>query len=637
MKHSHARTGKPNEMSLVHSFNAAIKGVCDVMRRSNVVGAVQYVPELTWILFLRILDAQEMQETASDRALGLVDSGQAIPSPYRWRDWGAPYSDRSDQEAMPCGSITGWKRNELYEGGSGSLLEFVNNDLLPFLREFASRSDATPRQKLIGTIMTSVEKAAVSNEAVFREILDRIDGIGVDLVRDRHFSALSQVYESLLLKMGEKNSDGGQFFTPRDVIRAMVRTVDPKVGQTVYDPCCGTGGFLAEAYAHMEAKTSLSTKIEKLRYDTFFGREKANLVFPIALANLFLHGIHRPSLWHGNTLTGETDVKKVSLFDKAPSHFDVILTNPPFGGKENASAMNGFDFKTSSTQVLFVQKILKELSDGGTCGIVLDDGILFKDMEAFVDTKRKLLEECDLWAVVSLPAGVFASAGANVETNLLFFTKGKRTDKIWYYDLTHVKVGKRDPLTLAHFGYDTKGAVLEDKDLPESLTRHWRENGSNTGGPFPSYARLLSKRGTPKANSPYSWTVSLSKKKGEADKERRGVEKEVTVIEDTIRMLEKEISRVKRRKEQGDEEAINDMIENLKQMKKKARAKRDRIKRIEGCVYDLTAQNPNDLSKVDSRSSLEIIRNIQSQEKIISKSLSLISRIIISASDSGSR
>ena len=637
MKHSQAGTSKRNETSLKHSFDAAIKGVCDAMRSSNVMGAVQYVPELTWILFLRILDAQEMQENASDRALGLEYPDQAIPSPYRWQDWAAPYSRQAAQEVKPGGNTLGWKRNELHESGTGSLLKFVNSDLLPFLRSFAGQQDATPRQQLIGAIMTSVEKSAISNEAVFREVLDRIDRIGTDLVREKHFSALSQVYESLLLKMGEKNSDGGQFFTPRDVIRAMVRTVDPEVGQSVYDPCCGTGGFLAEAYAHMETKTSLSTKIGKLRYDTFFGREKANLVFPIALANLFLHGIYRPNLWHGNTLTGETDVKKTSLFDKAPKQFDVILTNPPFGGKENASVMNNFDFKANSTQVLFVQAILKELSDGGTCGVVLDDGILFKDLDAFVDTKRKLLEECDLWAVVSLPASVFASAGAKVETNLLFFTKGKRTDKIWYYDLTHVKVGKRDPLTLAHFGYDINGAVLKDKDLPESLTRHWRESENDTKGPFPSYARLLSKRGTKRGNSLYSWTVSLSNKKREADKERKTIEKEVIVIEDKIKIIEKEISRVKRVRERNDKNTVNDMLENLKQMKKKAKVGRDRIKKIEKSVYDLTAQNPNDLSKVDSRSSLEIIRNIESQEKLISKSMSLISKIIVYANDSDSK
>jgi len=217
------------------------------------------------------------------------------------------------------------------------------------------------------------------------------------------------------------------------------------------DPCCGTGGFLAIAYEHIArnlGQSPASTDIDTLKHETFFGREKENLVFPIALANLVLHGIDQPNLWHGNTLTKRATYS--ALFDKAPKFFDVILTNPPFGGKEGKDAQKNYAYATGSTQVLFVQDILGELASDGRCAIVLDDGFLFrKDEDAFVETKRKLVDECDLWAIISLPGGCFSGAGATVKTNLLFFTKGKKTTKIWYYDLTHVKVGKKSPMTLS--------------------------------------------------------------------------------------------------------------------------------------------------------------------------------------------
>jgi type I restriction enzyme M protein len=301
----------------------------------------------------------------------------------------------------------------------------------------------------------------------------------------------------------------------------MVHTVKPKLGQTVYDPCCGTGGFLAIAYEHIArnlGSSPLSTDIEALKHDTFFGREKENLVLPIALANLVLHGIDQPNLWHGNSLTRRTT--HAALFDKAPKQFDVILTNPPFGGKEGKDAQKNFSFETSSTQVLFVQDILAELAPKGTCAIVLDEGMLFRTNESsFVETKRKLVDECDLWATLSLPGGVFSTAGAGVKTNLLFFTKGKKTERIWYYDLSSVKVGKKTPLTLAHFGFGTDGSVLPDGTLPMTLTAEWQDNEANVGKPYPSYASMLAHFGAASGNSPVSWTVDFTARRAKASEE----------------------------------------------------------------------------------------------------------------------
>lgn len=230
----------------------------------------------------------------------------------------------------------------------------------------------------------------------------------------------------------------------------MVQTIAPKIGGTVYDPCCGTGGFLAQAYQYMSAQIESAEDIQGLKANTFYGREKEDLVYPIVLANLILQGIDEPHIWHGNSLTGQEVYG--GLFAGAPALFDVVLTNPPFGGKEGKDAQTHFAYKTRATQVLFLQHVIDSLKPGGRCGIVMDEGTLFRTTEnAFVRTKHKLLDECNLWCIVSLPAGVFMNAGAASKTNLLFFTKGEPTKEVWYYDLSDINVTKKQQLTMEHF------------------------------------------------------------------------------------------------------------------------------------------------------------------------------------------
>ena len=433
-----------NRLATPQSVDQAIKSVCDIMRRGNCAGAMEYVPELTWLLFLRIRDEREQQDADRAAALGLPHR-PALESPYRWRDWGAPPA------ALPAGQSN--KRQELQDAPQNSFFSFVNGELLPHLKGLRRHPDATPAQKVISEIMAGVERVRIDTERNFQDVLDKVHQLSNYSVDPTHIFTLSQVYEGLLLKMGEKRNDGGQFFTPREVIRAMAQVVDPQIGETVYDPGCGTGGFLAQSYEHITDHLGSDVTAEQLtmlRERTFYGREKENLIYPIALANLALHGIDRPNLWHGNTLTGQESYG--GLFEDAPPTYDVILTNPPFGGKEGREAQTNFDYRTGSTQILFLQHIIRSLRDGGRCGIVLDEGALFRTNEnAFVQTKRKLLDECDLWCIVSLPPGVFTQAGAGVKTNLLFFTKGKETQSVWYYDLSDLKVTKRQPLRLAHF------------------------------------------------------------------------------------------------------------------------------------------------------------------------------------------
>ena len=346
------RNGNGNGKRLVtqQSVNAAVKAICDIMRRSNCAGALQYVPELTWILFLRILDERETRETEEAEAVGAAYT-PSLEAPYRWQDWAAP---------------DGPKRTTLQAGTLGGFFAFVNGDLLPHLKALRDRPGATARQKVISEIMSGVERTRIDTERNLLDVLDKVNELSGERVDPTHVFALSQVYEGLLLKMGEKGNDGGQFFTPREVIRAMVRVVDPRIGETVYDPGCGTGGFLAQAYEHMagpgKANIHSAEQLETLKRRTFYGREKDNAIYPIGLANLVLHDIDEPHIWHGNTLTGQETYG--GLFTDAPALFDVILMNPPFGGKEGKEAQTRFAYKTRATQVLFLQHVIDTLEPG---------------------------------------------------------------------------------------------------------------------------------------------------------------------------------------------------------------------------------------------------------------------------------
>jgi type I restriction enzyme M protein len=564
------RNGNGKRLATQQSVDQAVKSVCDIMRRGNCAGAMQYVPELTWILFLRILDENEGREEQEAAALS-VPFRTSLAAPYRWRDWGAP---------------DGPKRAELQSGAMGSFFNFVNADLLPHLKALKNRPDASPRQKVISEIMTGVERVRIDTERNFLDVLDKVQELSAEAVDATHVFALSQVYEGLLLKMGEKGNDGGQFFTPRQVIKAMVQVVGPRIDETVYDPGCGTGGFLAQSFEHIAAalgNDATAEQLETLKQRTFWGREKENLIYPIALANLVLHGIDKPNLWHGNTLTGMEIYG--GLFEDAPSAFDVILTNPPFGGKEGKEAQTGFDYKTGATQVLFLQHVIRSLRDGGRCGIVLDEGLLFRTNEdAFVKTKRKLLDDCDLWCVVSLPGGVFTAAGAGVKTNLLFFTKGGPTRKIWYYDLSDIKVGKKTPLTLKHF---------ED------------------------FLRLLPAR----AESDLSWTVDMEERKRIATGEARPLKEQVAAKNQAAAGWNERLRELKKAQPR-DEAAIAEA--QVAALTREARDLAAKAKEIEDAVYDLKAVNPHRKPDVDERTPEELMTIIEARGREISEALAAL-------------
>jgi type I restriction enzyme M protein len=560
------------------SVDSAIWSICDIMRRGNVASALQYVPELTWILFLRILDETEDREEREADAVG-ASYTSSLKKPYRWKDWATP---RESANAKPN------RRKELEDAGTGKFMGFVNGELIPYLKKLKDKPNATPRQKVISEIMSGVEKTRIDTERNLYDVLDRVHEITQEGIDPTHVFALSQIYEGLLLKMGEKGSDAGQFFTPREVIRAMVRAIDPKIGETVYDPCCGTGGFLAQASVYMKPKIGARISgpaIARFRQETFWGREKENLIYPIGLANLILHGIDRPNIWHGNALTG--DIVYDGLFVGAPSQFDVILTNPPFGGKESAGAQTNFDYRTSATQVLFLQHVIRSLKDGGRCGMVIDEGVLFRTNEdAFTKTKRKLTDECDLYCILSLPGGVFSTAGAGVKTNLLFFTKGTPTDKIWYYDLSDVKVGKKTPLTLKHF---------ED------------------------FAAKLATR----ENSERSWTLDLAARKVKAAADAQPFKDVARAKSQEANHTKDRLSELKKAKPR-DETAVASAEMQLTGLLKEAREATNKADDIESAVYDLKAVNPNRKTEVDQRTPAELLDVIEAKGCAVAEALALL-------------
>ena len=555
------------------SVNGAIKSICDIMRRSNCAGALQYVPELTWILFLRILDEREIREAEEAEAV----SAEFIPSleaPYRWQDWAAP---------------NGPKRLELQKGALGAFFGFVNGELILFLKGLRNRPNATSRQKVISEIMSGVDRTRIDTERNMLDILDKVNEISVESVDPTHVFTLSQVYEGLLLKMGEKGNDGGQFFTPREIIRAMVKVIDPKMGETVYDPGCGTGGFLAQSFEHMagpkNANITSPDQFETLKQQTFYGREKDNAIYPISLANLVLHGIDEPHIWHGNTLSGGEIYG--GLFEGAPQLYDVILMNPPFGGKEGKDAQTRFPYKTGATQVLFLQHVIDSLKSDGRCGIVLDEGVLFRTNEmGFVQTKRKLLDDCDLWCIVSLPGGVFTAAGAGVKTNLLFFTKGRSTERIWYYDLSDIKVGKKTPFTLDRFD---------------------------------EFFRLLPLRG----DSQRGWTVDIVARRSTAKREAEPLRAQAAQLASEGAKLREKIKELKKEND-PDLTEISALREKALASEREARELDGKAQAIEDAVYDLKAVNPHAKNEQDTRTPEELLDLIETKGREVAEALRIL-------------
>ena len=371
---------------------------------------LDYIEQTSWLLFLKYLDDLETEREMNAMMAG-KDYKRIITGFLRWSQWAAPKKADGSPDDVNC--MTG-----------PDLQQFVDMKLFPALRKFQeTASSANTLEYKIGEIFAELRNKITSGYNL-REVINLIDQLHFQSAEDKH--EMTVLYESKIAKMGNAGRNGGEYYTPRPLIRTIVKVVSPQIGETVYDPACGSAGFLCEAFNYMKnyVTSTIDTKI--LQEETFFGKEKKPLPYIIATMNMIFHGVQAPNIIRGNTLA--ENLSQVQERDRK----DVILANPPFGGSERGEVLQNFDLRTSETAYMFMQHFIKMLRTGGRAGIVIKNTFLSNGDAAAL--RKLLLEQCNLHTILDLPSGVFQGAG--VKTVVLFFDKGTPTEKIWYYQLT---------------------------------------------------------------------------------------------------------------------------------------------------------------------------------------------------------
>jgi len=406
-------------------FEQAFRNIDNVLRKeAGCTTELDYTEQSSWLLFLKYLDGLE-QDRATEAELEGKKYAHILDKPYRWESWAAP----KDKDG-------GIDHNKALTGDD--LREFVDGKLFPFLQRFKQKaSGPNTIEYKIGEIFGEI-KNKISSGYNLREIIDHIDELRFRSQTEKH--ELSHLYEAKIRNMGNAGRNGGEYYTPRPLIRAMVRVVKPKIGERIYDGACGSAGFLCESFDYLKAGKSLTTKdVKTLQERTFYGKEKKSLAYVIAIMNMILHGIDAPNIIHTNTLTENL----ADIQDK--DRYDIVLANPPFGGQERKEVQQNFPIRTGETAFLFLQHFIKMLKAGGRGGVVIKNTFLSNTDNASVSLRKLLLESCTLHTVLDCPGGTFQGAG--VKTVVLFFEKGALTRKVWYYQIDPGRnLGKTNPL-----------------------------------------------------------------------------------------------------------------------------------------------------------------------------------------------
>jgi type I restriction enzyme M protein len=410
-------------------FEQAFRNIDDILRKeSGCTTELDYTEQTSWLLFLKYLDDLE-RDKASEAALHGKKYTHILDQKYRWESWAAPKDAPNDPNAK-------LDHNKAMTGPD--LRDFVDDTLFPYLRGFKQRATgANTIEYKIGEIFGEI-KNKIQSGYNLREIIDHIDELRFRSQKEKH--ELSHLYEAKIRNMGNAGRNGGEYYTPRPLIRAIIQVVKPTIGERIYDGAVGSAGFLCEAFEYLKAKPDLNTNdMKRLQERTFFGKEKKSLAYVIAIMNMILHGIEAPNIIHTNTLTENlADIQE-------KDRYEVVMANPPFGGKERAEVQHNFDIKTGETAFLFLQHFIKRLKAGGRAGIVIKNTFLSNSDNASVALRKKLLEDCTLHTILDCPGGTFQGAG--VKTVVLFFEKGAPTRKIWYYQLDPGRnMGKTNPL-----------------------------------------------------------------------------------------------------------------------------------------------------------------------------------------------
>jgi len=407
-------------------FENAFKRIDDALwKDAGCTSELDYTEQSSWLLFLKYLDALE-----SDKAIQAELEGRRynfiLEAEYRWENWAAP----KDED----GKID---HNKVLVGDD--LIAFVNGKLFPYLHGFRERATGPDTiEYKIGEIFGEI-KNKIQSGYNLRDVIEHIDELRFASQSEKY--ELSHLYEDKIKNMGNAGRNGGEYYTPRPLIRAIIDVVQPPLGKTIYDGAAGSAGFLCEAFDYLRRNhPDRSIKQENtLQTKTFYGKEKKSLAYVIAIMNMILHGIEAPNILHLNTLAENIS----DLQDK--DRFDIVLANPPFGGKERKEVQQNFPIRTGETAFLFLQHFIKILRMGGSAGIVIKNTFLSNTDNASVALRRELLENCDLHTVLDCPSGTFQGAG--VKTVVLFFKKGAPTKKVWFYQLDPGRnMGKTNPL-----------------------------------------------------------------------------------------------------------------------------------------------------------------------------------------------
>lgn len=434
-------------------FEQVFKNVDDIFHKdAGCSSELDYTEQSSWMLFLKYLD--DLEFTKSQEAEMMMETYEyIIDEQYRWSEWAAPKD--ADGNFDHNNALTG-----------DDLMDFVDGQLFPYLKGFKQRADnANTIEYKIGEIFSEIKNKIQSGYSL-RDALEKIDSLRFRSQQEKH--ELSHLYEAKIKNMGNAGRNGGEYYTPRPLIRAMIDVVQPQIGETIYDGAAGSAGFLCEAYdylrqggrAGIEGKTKLSTTdLATLQNDTFYAKEKKSLAYVIAIMNMILHGIEAPNVLHTNTLSE-------NLQDIQPSNqHNIILANPPFGGKERKEVQENFPIQTGETAFLFLQHFIKMLKPGGRAAIVIKNTFLSNTDNAAIALRKELLENCNLHTVLDCPGGTFLGAG--VKTVVLFFTKGEPTLNTWFYELNVGRnMGKTNPLNdkdLADFVELQKTAVSNNE------------------------------------------------------------------------------------------------------------------------------------------------------------------------------
>lgn len=416
---TNGKVGKAQSNGYTQAFNAIDKAM---RNDEGLASELDYAEQTSWLLFLKYLADME-QEWADEATLEGRAYSAILAHPYRWQDWAAPRTaeGRPDPNA-PTGS---------------DLIDFVNNRLIPHLKGFKDgHVEADSLEYKIGEIFSEVSNRFRSGYTL-RDVLQIVDTLSFGSSEAKH--ELSDLYETRIKRMGNAGRNGGEYYTPRPLIRAMIEVVQPKIGETIYDGACGSAGFLCEAWEHLRRDDLSATDWDTLQRRTFYGQEKKSLAYVLGVMNMILHGIDAPNIRHANTLA--ENVMDIRQKDR----HDIVLANPPFGGGERPEVQQNFPIRSSETAYLFLQHFIRKLKAGGRGAVVIKNTFLSNTDNASVELRRELLASCNLHTVLDCPGGTFQGAG--VKTVVLFFDKGAPTRSIWYYQLDPGRsLGKTNPL-----------------------------------------------------------------------------------------------------------------------------------------------------------------------------------------------